>query len=108
MLLYWKLWDKYNSSFLQKFFNLLNDYELYSTFQATLKTLSGSPLYLDLLDCGYGLSFNVSLPEQEFITSINNWLSVPIKLSTDFLDAYRLEVDHFVAQLLNIDEKDFK
>jgi hypothetical protein len=77
MLLWIKLAKKYKPVFLKRFFLLLADKPAYSEFQESLKTMTCSPFFLDLLDCGYGLSFNTMIPDEDFLPSIRTWLSLP-------------------------------
>lgn len=59
--------------------------------------------YLDLLDCGYGLSFNTMIPDSEFLLSINKWFTQISPLTDNFYHDFTKEVELFVSQLLAVD-----
>lgn len=84
MLLYIKLSKKYNKKFLDLFFSLLSDHEAYAWFQVFLKTQSIPASLIDLLDCGFAMSFNTALPDSQFLEQIHSWFTFKPNLSSEF------------------------
>lgn len=104
MLLYIKLCKQFKPQFVLQFIKLLTDKQKYSAFQLNLKNSTISEIYYNLLDCGYALSFNEPISDEQFLPSIHEWFTRVHYHPPEFYALFTNNVKNFVNHLLPVDE----